>query len=176
MTHCQNYRVEMVNIEYLGRNCRLIYKMPLAELVTDFYDKLKSVTSGFASVDYDMAGYQQAKVVRLDVLLNKKPVDAFSQLIDAEKVETRARKLVEKLKEAIPRQQFEVAIQAAIGSRIIAAERISALRKDVTEKLYGGDRSRKDKLLEAQKKGKKKMKQIGNVDLPPEAFLSALKY
>lgn len=176
MTLCLGKRGMLVNQSYLTTTrVELVFEMPLTEIVFDFYDKLKSQTRGYASFDYHPIGYREADIVKMDILLNSDKVDALSALIHRSKGQDFGRKLCEKLKELVPRQQFQIAIQAAIGAKILARENISAMRKDVTAKCYGGDISRKRKLLEKQKEGKKRMRQIGNVEVPQEAFLAVLK-
>ncbi|MCP4671661.1 MAG: elongation factor 4 [Desulfobacula sp.] len=176
MTVCHEFRGVSKNYQYLTRNrMEMKFELPLAEVVYEFYDRLKSVTQGYGSFDYEIAGYQETDLVKLDFLINGERVDALSQLIHREKAEARARTACKKLREEIPRQQFKIPIQGAIGGKIISRETISAFRKDVTAKCYGGDISRKRKLLEKQKKGKKRMKMVGSVEIPQSAFLSVLK-
>ena len=171
----QERRGSFLNMIHFGTQVELQYEMPLSEMVTDFYDKLKSVSSGFASLDWEFIEFREVDAVRVDFLVGGEKVDALSTIIHRQKAEGMGRRLVEKLKEVLPRQNFAIAIQATIGGQIIARETIAPFRKDVIAKLYGGDRTRKDKLLEKQKKGKKKMKMIGRVEIPQEAFLSILK-
>lgn len=176
MTLCLGKRGELVKQDYVaGNRVELLFDIPLGEIVIDFYDKLKSVSKGYASFDYHIAGFRRSNLVKLDILLNGQPVDALSTLTHADNAVTFGRRMCEKLKDLLPRQQFDIAIQAAIGAKIIARETVKQVRKDVTAKCYGGDISRKRKLLEKQKKGKKRMKQIGNVQVPQKAFLAVLK-
>jgi len=176
MSLCLEKRGTIKNQLYLTTDrVEMIFEMPLAEIVFDFYDRLKSISKGYASFDYSPLDYRASELVKLDILLNAELVDALAALIHKDHAYEFGRKICEKLKELIPRQQFQIAIQAAIGAKIIARENISAIRKDVTAKCYGGDISRKRKLLEKQKKGKKRMKQVGNVEIPQSAFMAVLK-
>ena len=176
MKLCLDKRGELINQEYVsGNRVELHFMLPLGEIVIDFYDKLKSISKGYASFDYHIDSYRPSKLIKLDILLNGEPVDALSTLTHADNAVSFGRRMCEKLKELIPRQQFDIAIQAAIGAKIIARETVKQVRKDVTAKCYGGDVSRKRKLLEKQKRGKKRMKQIGNVEVPQKAFLAVLK-
>ncbi len=176
MTLCLGKRGELLKQDYIsGNRVEIQYRMPLGEIVIDFYDKLKSISKGYASFDYHQDGFRPSRLVKLDILLNGEPVDALSTLTHVDNAEGFGRRMCEKLKELLPRQQFDIAIQAAIGGKIIARETVKQLRKDVLAKCYGGDVSRKRKLLEKQKKGKKRMKQIGNVEVPQKAFLAVLK-
>ncbi|MBR5212034.1 MAG: translation elongation factor 4 [Bacteroidales bacterium] len=176
MKLCLDKRGVLINQHYLTSDrLELTYEMPLSEIVFDFYDKLKSISKGYASFDYHVVGFKEAKLVKLDILLNGDPADALSTLIHADHAYDFGRKMCEKLKELIPRQQFDIAIQAAVGAKIIARETVKAVRKDVTAKCYGGDISRKRKLLEKQKQGKKRMRQIGTVEVPQSAFMAVLK-
>jgi len=176
MDLCQSRRGEMLKMEYLSpERVELSYRIPLAEVVTDFFDQMKSRSQGYASLDYEPDGMLKSKLVKVDILLSGDPVDAFSTIVHDDRSYEYGKKMTEKLKELIPRQQFDVPIQAAIGGRFIARQTVKAYRKDVTAKLYGGDITRKNKLLNKQKEGKKRMKSIGRVDIPQEAFVSALK-
>ena len=176
MKLCLEKRGELIKQEYVsGNRVELHFMLPLGEIVIDFYDKLKSISKGYASFDYHLSGFRLSKLAKLDILLNGEPVDALSTLTHQDNAVTLGRRMCEKLKELIPRQQFDIAIQAAIGAKIVARETVKQVRKDVTAKCYGGDASRKRKLLEKQKRGKKRMKQIGNVEVPQKAFLAVLK-
>ena len=176
MELCQNRRGELQKMEYLSpERVELVYRIPLAEVVIDFFDQLKSRTKGYASLDYELSGYERSDLVKVDILLNGVAADAFSAILHRTKAEEYGRKMTEKLKELIPRQQYDVPIQAAMGGRIIARSTVKAVRKDVIAKCYGGDITRKKKLLEKQKEGKKKMKMVGRVEVPQEAFVSALR-
>jgi GTP-binding protein LepA len=172
---CEERRGEQVEMNYVGNRMMLVYRLPLNEVVFDFYDRLKSISRGYASFDYQLDGYREGDLVKMAILVNADPVDALSMVVHQSQAERRGRMLVERLKDLIPKQLFKIAIQAAIGGRVIARETVSAMRKDVTAKCYGGDISRKKKLLEKQKEGKKRMRQVGNVEIPQSAFIAALR-
>jgi GTP-binding protein LepA len=173
---CEERRGNQVELTYAGTRAMVVYDLPLNEVVFDFYDRLKSISSGYASFDWQMDTYKQEKLVKMSVLVNSETVDALSIIVHADRADMRGRTMCKKLKDLIPRHQFKVPVQAAIGARVIARETIPPFRKDVTEKLYGGDVTRKKKLLEKQKKGKKRMRQVGSVNIPQDAFISALKF
>ena len=176
MELCTERRGEYLNLVYLDKTrVRIEYEIPLNEIVYDFFDGLKSRTRGYASLDYELKGYKPSDLVKLDILLNNEICDALSIIVHRDKAYNRGRSMAEKLKDVIPRQMFEIPIQAAIGGKVIARETVKAMRKDVLAKCYGGDISRKKKLLEKQKEGKKRMRQIGSVEVPSEAFMSVLK-
>ena len=172
---CTEKRGQQIELTYVGSRAMLVYRLPLNEVVYDFYDRLKSMSRGYASFDYQLDGYDPADLVKLSILINGDPVDSLALVVHKTMAESRGRALCQRLKELIPRQMYQVALQAAIGGKIIARETVKAFRKDVTAKCYGGDVSRKRKLLEKQKAGKKRMRQIGKIEIPQEAFLAALK-
>jgi GTP-binding protein LepA len=172
---CQDRRGVQTGLTYVGSRAMVEYELPLNEVVFDFYDRLKSVSKGYASFDYQSIGLKEGDLVKMSILVNGDPVDALSMLVHRNNAESRGRQMCERLKDLIPRHLFKIPVQAAIGGRIIARETIAAMRKDVTAKCYGGDASRKRKLLDKQKKGKKRMRQFGKVEIPQEAFIAALK-
>ena len=172
---CQERRGEQIELTYAGSRAMAVYRLPLNEVVFDFYDRLKSVTRGYASFDYQLEDYREGELVKVSILVNTEPVDALSMIVHRTQSEYRGRGICSRLKDLVPRQLFKIPIQAAIGGKVIARETISAMRKDVTAKCYGGDVSRKRKLLEKQKEGKKRMRQFGSVDIPQSAFIEALR-
>lgn len=172
---CSERRGEQIDLTYAGNRAMVVYRLPLNEIVFDFYDRLKSISRGYASFDYQLDNYQESDIVKVTILVNAEPVDALSMMVHRGRAEARGRMLCERLKDLVPRQLFKIAIQAAIGGKVIARETVSAMRKDVTAKCYGGDISRKRKLLDKQKAGKKRMRQFGNVEIPQSAFIAALK-
>jgi GTP-binding protein LepA len=172
---CTERRGQQLDLTYVGNRAMAVYKLPLNEIVFDFYDRLKSVSRGYASFDYEISEYTESDLVKVSILVNAEPVDALAFIVHKSNAESRGRNICQRLKDLIPRQMFQIAVQAAIGGRVVARETISAMRKDVLAKCYGGDVSRKRKLLEKQKEGKKRMRQFGKVEIPQSAFLAALK-
>ena len=175
MDLCKEKRGTFIDMQYEGKRVKLVFDMPLNEIIYDFFDQLKSRSRGYASYDYELIGYQQSELVKMDIILNGEICDAFTMIVHKDRAYGRGRAIAEKLKDVIPRQQFEIPIQAAIGGKVIARETVKAVRKDVLAKCYGGDITRKKKLLEKQKEGKKRMRQFGSVELPGEAFMAVLR-